>query len=218
MVFKMMNIGELTIEQTRTYYPMLTEQRKNKINAMESADERAVTFCSEILARKCLSELLDAPEFSFQLLCNANSKSIVGNYTANLNISSAGRIVVCAAGITNVGTGVREYAPFSFSEAQTMFTDAEIRAIYSESRSSFVDLIKMPACNEESVMRMHALFAALKDAYFNASGRGVRTNLNKVGFLFNGDRIVCTDENYIVGNALFDDKTKTAVAVIERIA
>lgn len=216
MVFMTMDIGELTVEQTRTYYPMLTQQRKNIINDLESADERAVLFCGEILARKCLSELLDAPEFSFQLLCNPNSKSIVGNYSANISIAAGGTLVGCAAGKNNVGIGIKPFTPFSFSSAQKLFTDAEIRTIYSGSNYSFSDLINMAECKEENVLKTHAMFSALKEAYFSANGRGFRSSLNKISFEYSGNDIICSDPDFSVVHAAVNTDNKTAVAVIER--
>lgn len=217
MIFKKMDIGKLSIDQTKKYYPMLSEQRKKKINDLESVDERAVLFCGEILARQCLSELFDAPESAFQLLCNPDSKSIVGNFQASLSISAAGRTVACAAGTENVGVCVKEFVPFAFSDAQKLFTDGELRAVYALSNCSFAELINQPACDEKKVMQAFALFSSLKDAYFYASGKGFRSNLNKVEFIYNGSTVTCSDSDYRVACFEIDEAAKTAVSVVERI-
>lgn len=216
MVFKKMHTEALDLELTKKYYPMLTELRKKKINDMTSPEDRSVAFCSEILARQCLSELLDAPEFSFQLLCNPNFKSVVGNYNAHLSIAELNGTVACAAGETAVGVGMIGIRPFSFAEAQKLFSDSEVRAIYSQSGYSFAEIINKPACGEAPVMKMFALFASLKEAYFQATGRGFRSNINKMEFIYNGQTITCSDNRYAVAYSAVDNEAGAAISVIER--
>ena len=218
MVFKRMDINALDLELTKKYYPMLTEMRKKKINEMTDPGDRSVVFCSEILARQCLSELLDAPEFSFQLLCNPNFKSVVGNYGAHISIASFGNTVACAASLTPVGACIMPVRPFSFAEAQELFSDGEVRAVYSQSGYSFAELINKPSCSEENVMKMFALYSSLKEAYFRATGRGFRANINKTEFLYNGSDIRCSDPAYKVAYSAVDKEEKTALSVVEKIS
>ncbi len=212
-----MNIDALTVDMTKKYYPMLTEMRRKKINEMRDPDERATAFCSEILARQCLSELLDAPEFSFQLMCNANFKSVVGNYGAFIYIASFGSTVACAASETPVGACILPVRPFSFAEAQKLFSDAEVRAIYSGSGYSFAELVNKPLCSEKPVMKMFALYASLKESYFRATGRGYRANINKMEFIYNGTDIECSDPAYRVAYCKVDREENTAISVVEKV-
>ena len=217
MVLKRMNINALSIEMTKKYYPMLTEKRRQKINEMADPGDRATAFCSEILARQCLSELLDAPEFSFQLMCNANFKSVVGNFGAYIYIASFGNTVACAASLQPVGACILPVRPFSFAEAQSLFSDSEVRAVYAQSGYSFAELVNKPVCAEENVMKMFALYASLKEAYFRATGRGYRANINKTEFIYNGAEVVCSDPAYSVSYCKVDHAERTALSVIEKI-
>lgn len=217
MIFKKMNIDALDVEMTKKYYPMLTEMRRRKINEMTDPGDRATAFCSEILARQCLSELLDAPEFSFQLMCNANFKSVVGNYGAYLYIASFGSTVACAASLSPVGACILPVRPFSFAEAQKLFSDTEVRAIYSGSGYSFAELVNKPLCSEPPVMKMFALFASLKESYFRATGRGYRANINKMEFIYNGTDIACSDPAYRVAYCRVDKEENLAISVVEKI-
>ena len=216
MILKKMNINALDVEMTKKYYPMLTEKRRQKINEMADPGDRATAFCSEILARQCLSELLDAPEFSFQLMCNANFKSAVGNYGAYIYIAAFGNEVACAASETPVGACILPVRPFSFAEAQRLFSDSEVRAIYSGSGYSFAELVNKPVCDEENVMKMFALYASLKESYFRATGRGYRANINRTEFIYNGEDIVCSDPGYRVAYCKVDREENTAISVVEK--
>lgn len=201
---------------TKKYYPMLTEMRRKKIGDMADPKARAVAFCGEILARQCLAELLDAPEFSFQLMCNADFKSAVGNYNAHIDIASCSDTVACAAAQGPVGVSLKPLRPFSFAEAQDLLSDAEVRAVYARSGYPLAELVNRPACDEENVMKLFALFASLKEAYFRATGRGFRANINKTKFLFNGEEIACSDPAYRVEWCKVDQAERTAVSVIEK--
>ena len=212
-----MNIDALDVEMTKKYYPMLTEMRRKKINEMTDPGDRATAFCSEILARQCLSELLEAPEFSFQLMCNANFKSVVGNFKAHIYIAAFGKEVACAASEMPVGACILPVRPFSFAEAQTLFSDAEVRAIYSGSGYSFAELVNKPLCSEPPVMKMFALYASLKESYFRATGRGYRANINKTEFIYNGADIECSDPSYRVAYCKVDREENTAISVVEKV-
>ena len=216
MVLKKMDVNALDVAMTKKYYPMLTERRRQKINEMAEPDDRAMAFCGEILARQCLSELLDAPEFSFQLMCNANFKSVVGNFNAYISIASLGCTVACAASLSPVGACILPVRPFSFAEAQDLFSDAELRAVYAQSGYSFAELVNRPLCEEENVMKMFALFASLKEACFRATGRGFRTNINKTEFMYDGAAFTCSDPAYRVAFCEADPTENTVLSVIEK--
>lgn len=216
MVYKIMNIEELDAELIKKYYPMLTWSRKKKIANMDSPDKRAAALCGEILARQCLSELLNAPEFSFRLLCNSDSLNIVGNYNASISVVQRGKYMACAASKKRVGISIVPVKPFSFMEAQSMFSDSEIRAIYSESVHSFADIVKLEKCNEKSVMRKFALFSALKETDFKSTGRGIKAGIKKSEFSFNGEQLICSDTECEISAALIDEKKQLAISVIER--
>ncbi len=211
-----MNINELTEDMTIHYFPLLTQAKKDKILNMSDNTQRSIAFCSEILARKCLNKLCDAPEFAFSLLCNPNSKSAVGNFDAEISISQKEDFIACAVSFDYIGIGIAKIEPFSFKEAQEKLTDVEIRAVFSESVYSFSDIIRKNICTEDSVMIKYAVFKSLKDAQFFASGRGIRADSKKISFEFNGKDMICSDNNYIVVKSYIDNKEMFAVSIVER--
>lgn len=211
-----MNINELNDELIGHYFPMLTEAKQKKIASLQNIEDRKIFFCCEILARKCLSELCDAPEFSFDILCNPNSKSIVGNYNAEVSIVKCDEFVACAVSNNYVGIGIQKIKSFSFRDAQNLFSDSEIRAIFSDSVYSFSDIVNFQECKEISVMQKYALFSTLKEAHFFASGRGIRSEIKNTVFNFNGREILCSDENAKITDSYIDSSKNLAVSVIER--
>ena len=216
MVYKLMNINSLDEELIKKYFPMLTEARQKKIASMKNTEDRAVAFCSEIIARQCLSEFCNAPEFSFSLLCNPNSKSIVGNFNAEICIVHQGEMVACAVSDNFVGISLTPIMPFSFKDAQKLLSDSEIRNVFSDSVYGFADLVNFTVCDEENVKRKFAVFLSLKEAHYYSTGRGVRSEISKVVFDINGENIYCSDETAVVKTAYINNSCALAVSVVER--
>ncbi len=216
MVYKIMSINDLTQEMSIKYFSMLTPAKQNKLLSMENRKERSVLFCAEIISRKCLSELCDAPEFSFDILCNPNSRSAVGNYTAQLSVVSFGEYIACAASYNYIGIGISPIKSFTFKEAQEILNDTEIRWVFSDSSYSFNQIINLPLIEEKSSCERFALLSSLKEAYFNASGRGIRTIKNKVDFTVTEDKILCSESVFDVLNSFIDKNKAIAISVIER--
>lgn len=211
-----MNISDLTDEMISKYFFMLTEARQKKIAALSDVKQRKIIFCSEILARKCLSELCDSPEFSFNLLCNPNGKSIVGNFNCEISIVNFGDIVACAVSHDYIGIGINGILPFSFLDAQNNFSDSEIRIIFAESHCSFSEIVKLNRCDETSVKQKYSLFLSLKDAYYYSGSREIRTDNKNICFSFDGVNLYCADKNADIKTAYIDNKHNISVAVIER--
>ncbi len=216
MVVKTINVNELSEDLIAHYFPMLTDAKKEKIIALSDAFQRSVALCSEMLARQCLSVLCDAPEFAFSLLCNPNSKSVVGNFDANLSISRLEDVIVCAASYNSVGTGISRIEPFTFKQAQDNLTDSEIRTVFSESVYSFGDIVRKNICEEDAPMIKYAVYQSLKEAHFMASGRGIRSDRKKISFQFRNNEMLCSDENFTVSKSFVDNNERIAISVIER--
>lgn len=211
-----MNTDDLTDELISKYFSMLTEARQKKIIETQDVTLRRVLFCSEILARQCLSELCDAPEFSFSLLCNPNGRSVVGNFQCELSIVNCEKIVGCAVSHNPVGIGINKIEPFTFSDAQNKFTDSEIRMILSDSHYSFSEIVNLNECNETIPMQKYSIFSSLKDAYYYSSGRGLRSVTRNIFFSLIDNMIHCSDESAKVITSYIDRRQSVSVAVIER--
>lgn len=216
MIYKIMNINELSDEMIKKYFPILTEARQKKIASLESVRDRAVLFCCEIVARRCLSEFCDAPEFSFTLLCNPDSKSIVGNFDVEICIVTEGDYVACAVSDNYIGISLFPVREFSFREAQKLLSDSEIRNVFSESVYSFAELVNHNECNEESVKQKYAVISSLKEAHYYSTGRGIRSEINKTVFDINSANVVCSDSDCKVLTSYIDKEKKLAVSVVER--
>lgn len=217
MIFRQMDAAELDMALTKKYYPMLTEKRREKINSVETPDERAILFCSEILARQALGELFNAPESAFRLIVSPGSKSLVGNFNASISVDCSGTYVAAAANKREVGVAFASFEPFSFADAQKLLTDRELRYLYSFSGYSLTELINQTECREKEVIKVYARFVSLKKAFFNARGRGFRSDMRKNEFMFGEDGISCSVADFRVALCETDEEKKTVVSVIERI-
>ncbi len=216
MIFKIMDIDDLNDDMIAAYFPMLSPVRQKKILMMKNVKDRQTAFCSEILARKCLSELCDAPEFSFQLLVNPDSKSFVGNFEAEISIVTCENFVACAVSRDSVGISMVSVAPFTFNVAQSIFTDTELRAVFADSSYSFGELINMEMCSEKSVMQRFALMRSLKEAHFYSTGRGIRTDMKRTLFEFDSEGMRCSDEDAQICDSYIDRQKNIAVSIITR--
>ncbi len=211
-----MDVNDLNDELIAKYFPMLSLGRQQKIANMKDFHNRAVLFCCEIIARQCLSEHCDAPEFSFSLLCNPGSKSILSNFGAEICIVQHENFVACAVSDNYVGISIAPLKHFSFSEAQNRLSDVELRAVFAESSYSFGELINLNECNESKVTKRFAQLMSLKEAHFYASGRGVKPLGVSTDFEFDGIQLVCTDKKYKISKSFIDEKNEIAISVIER--
>ncbi len=216
LIYKIMNINDLDQELTLKYFPLLSASKQKKLLSNDNKRERSVLFCAEILARQCLSELCDAPEFSFDILCNPNSKSAVGNYSAEISIVSNGDMVACAVSYDYIGIGICDIRPFTFKEAQEILSDTEIRVVFADYGYSFNQIINSSKIESKSCVEKFAFFLALKEAYFNASGRGLRSIKKKIAFEINDNKVLCSDRSFEVKKSIFDVNNSIVVSVIER--
>ena len=171
MLFRSFNVNDVDDVVIGKYYNVLSDKRKSVISSLPTGHDRAVALTCEMLARSLLSALLDAPEFSFQLLLYPNARSAVANYKAYLDLVNVGDTVACAVSQRRVGAALAEQRPFSFSEAQTLFSDAELRYIYAESGYSFASLVNMPLTGEKTAAERFADLLAVRTAYNRCLGR-----------------------------------------------
>ena len=171
MLYRFFDVNDVDDTIVSKYYLMMSDKRKAVISSMSSGHARAVALTGEMLARSLLCRLLDAPEFSFELLLNPNGRSAVGNYRAYLSLAACGDTVGCAVSRTPVGLCLAEKRGFSFAEAQSRFSDAELRYIFAESGLAFARLVNLPLITERAAATRFASCAAVKTAYNRARGR-----------------------------------------------
>lgn len=206
----------MTEELASHYFPLMTEGKRAKILGARDKLKGAQTFVADMLARQCLSELCDAPEFSFSLLINPDSKSVVTNFSAELSVVTAGEYVACAVSQKPVGISIVKAEAFTFSEAQELLTDSEIRYLFSFSKYSFTELVSKEICDEKVLVEKYAVFKSLKNAQFMASGRGIRERKNSSSFDFTGSSVSCSNSAYSVIISEFLSKENLALSIIER--
>ena len=216
MIYKIFNINDLTKEQFAAYMSYLTDSKKARLVGSNDSTLAAKTVVCEMLARQCLSKLCDAPEFSLQLLLNVDSKSAVTNFDAKISLSSCGDFVACCVSRSNVGISLAEPAGFSFSDAQRLLSDSEIRYLYSDSKHSLAENINKEACTEADVMKKYALLYSLKRAQFFASGRAIMSNMPKINFVISCDSISCSDKAYNVILAQYFQDKNLCCSIVER--
>lgn len=198
MIYRFFDLNELSENQIARYYSMLSDKKKAKIASLPDAARRIEALSAEMIARQALSELLDAPEFSFSLLIDVNGKSAVGNYSAYLSVARAGDLLCCAVSGRKVGVALSRPRAFSFSQAQALFTDTEIRDIFSGLDDSFARLINLPEIKIKAATEKFALYEALKYSYFRAKGRVTGRPEAISEFRFDGENYVCSDREYVV--------------------
>ena len=216
LVYRVFNINDMTEDLASHYFPLMSEGKRAKILGAKDKFRAAQTFVADMLARQCLSEFCDAPEFSFLLLITPDSKSVVTNFNAEISVSVDGEFVACAVSDVPVGISVIKPVSFSFSEAQSLLTDSEIRHLFSFSKYSFTENVSKDICDEQILTEKFSLYKSLKKAQFLASGRGIRERKNSTAFEFSENAVLCSDNRYITRAAEYDADKKLAISVIER--
>ncbi len=216
MVYRIFNINDMTEELASHYFSLMSEGKRAKILGAKDKFRAAHAFVADMLARQCLSEFCDAPEFSFSLLINPDSKSVVSNFDAEISVATEGEYVACAVSDVPIGISIVKAEHFTFSDAQSVLSDAEMRYLFSFSKYSFTEIVTKEICDEVPIIEKFSLFESLKTAQFLASGRGIRERKNSVSFDFSSDDICCSNSDYnVVFSEYLSDK-KLAVSIVER--
>ena len=207
MVCKSINLNAVPEENYREVFHILSPARQSRILAMKTDEEKRNAVAFELLARKCLSELTDAPEFAFNLLTGINKLCLVGNFSAYFSLSMAGDFLCCAADKSPVGIDCRELVPFRFSDIQPEMSDTEIRRIFSTTVRSFADVVRLDVCDVKEEIDQYWTLRTMKEAYFTALGRTFR-KLKDVSFDFTKQPPLCSDPrfSYYVTHKSLDGK------------
>ncbi|MBO5395369.1 MAG: hypothetical protein J6A97_00645 [Clostridia bacterium] len=216
MIYRIFNINDMTEELASHYFPLMTEGKRAKILGAKDKLRGAQAFVADMLARQCLSEFADAPEFSFSLLINPDSKSIVSNFNAEISVSTAEEYVACAVSDVPVGISIVKAEPFTFSDAQSLLTDSEIRYLFSFSKHSLTENISKESCDEPILTEKYSLLKSLKTAQFLASGRGIRERRNNASFDFFDNSVICSNIDYKVRHSEYISEKKLSLSVIDK--
>lgn len=198
MIYKSIDIDEIDRETFEKYWELLSGYKKKKMSQLNKPEDRMLTFAGEMLARQCLSELTGAPEFAFEILADENGKCVVGNFNAEFNISHSGTKAVCAADKVPLGIDIEKIRPFSFGVAQRICTPGELLYVFSGSRDSFIGFSSTAKCEEKQAQNNFYRIWTLKEAYFKATGRGIRDDMKTVEFSFSENAVTVSDKDYKV--------------------
>ena len=216
MVCKSIQLNAVSPEMYQETFDILSPSRQTRILAMKTEAEQRSAVASEMLARKCLSELTDAPEFAFNILTGINKLCLVSNFSAYFSLSAAGDFMCCAADKVPIGIDCRRVEPFRFSQAQKEFSDVELRQIFSTTVRSLADIVRLDVCDVNREMLQYWKLFTIKEAYFTALGRTFR-NLRDVSFDFSTGAVLCSDARFTYdsthkspdGNYIFSIVRKT---------
>ncbi len=207
----------MTEELAGHYFSLMGESKRQKIINAKDKLKGAQAFVADMLARQSLSELADAPEFSFSLLLNPDSKSVVSNFDAKISIGTADEYVGCAVSRLPIGIALEKAESFTFAEAQSLLTDSEMRNLFSYSKYSFAENLNKEICDERVLQKKFAGYKALKTAQFRSSGRGIRDKRNNISFDCTEAGIVCSDCHYqVIVSEFYEDKN-LSVSIIEKV-
>ena len=217
MIYRFFDIDSLSDEMIAKYFNLLSETKRNTIAGLKSPFERSVALSAEILARQCLNELFDAPEFSFKLLLDPNGKSAVGNFDAGISLAVYSDMLGCAVSKNAVGMSMCGIEEYSFADLQTFLTDAELRDVFSFSRFSYTELLQRKNIDEQKVRLRAAAYMALKKSYYRAKGKTLNNNMLSVGFRFDNDAVCCSDLSVRVCAVGYNEKHDFVYAVTEVI-
>ncbi len=195
MVCKSINLSAVSPEMFKETFDILSPSRQERILAMKTQEEQRNAVAFEMLARKCLSALTDAPEFAFNILTGINKLCLVSNFSAYFSLSMADDFLCCAADTAPIGIDCRKVEPFRFSQAQQDFSDVEMRQIYATTVRSLADIVRLDVCDVKDEMLQYWKMYTMKEAYFTALGRTFR-NLKDVSFEFANGSVQCSDTRF----------------------
>ncbi len=216
MVCKSMYLSAVTAEMYKETFDILSPSRQERILAMKTETEKRNAVAFEMIARKCLSALTDAPEFAFNILTGINRLCLVSNFSAYFSLSMADDFLCCVADKVPVGIDCRHVAPFRFSEAQKDFSDVELRQIYATTVRSLADIVRFDICDVKDEMLQYWKLYTMKEAYFTARGRTFR-NLRDVNFEFANGEVRCSDEKFLYDSSHKSPDGQYVFSIVKKI-
>jgi len=207
-------VSQLDDDTIKTYYPLLSEERKSQIAFLPTAEERRVVLCREIAAIRAVASLYNCPEASVTITLTPEGRMIPGLNKGFLNICIEGDCIVAVATKSESGAAAVRVKDFNFSEAQQMLSDSEIRAVVAASGYSVVDIVNANSCSSDAAIELYAKLIALKTAR-NAClpDNKAKAFVNQT-FTVVEDGIICSEKEVTVDYCEVNKKGGIAVAII----
>lgn len=162
------NISELTQEDYRKGFEMMSDERKKAILRFRSEKDRKRSVLGELLARKGISEFCDIPQEDIEFAREESGKPFAKNVDVEFNISHSKDKVVCVVSRKKVGVDIEKIRDIDMRITKIACTERDKAFIFGK------DGFDCDEINPDTEMnyRFFVLWTA-KEAYFKYCGSGI---------------------------------------------
>lgn len=188
MIKKCISINSVKRDEYCRIYGMLSESSRCAIDRKKNSDDRMLSLCGELLARRCVSELSGADETKVMIVKDDLGKPLVKDIPLYVSISHSGEYAAAVASPSPVGIDIEKIRPVRLGMAAMICTEDEREDIFGS--------LNIPSDEDIEETEREALSLkllrlwTLKEAYLKAIGTGLAGGLRSVSFKTVGSDII----------------------------
>ncbi len=170
MEYLIYNIEDLTNEEYRKWFSLMSEERQKKINRYKDEARKKCSVAGEMLVKKHISKILNISPESIKISIDDNGKPFIKDCDIHFNISHCENMVICAFGSESIGVDIEKIKPTTLSVLKRFYSSSEQEYVFG-----FVPKDEdLKLCeNTEILERFYRIFT-LKEAICKKSGIGIK--------------------------------------------
>ncbi len=177
MIIRSINIQNVSDNQLRLWFEQMDEEKKSSVSRMQNESKRKQRICADALCRNAISDFcgIDADKICFEL--SPYGKPFAKNLTVHFSISHSGDFAVCSVSETETGIDIEKIRTVHPRACEKFCTEAETDYVHNSENGLFE-------------------IWTLKEAYFKCIGTGLGTDIKKVSFSVENNKILCSEEGF----------------------
>jgi phosphopantetheine--protein transferase-like protein len=178
-IYKVINIENLSDEEFNNCLPLLSPDRRERVDRLKSVLPKKLSVAGDLLARRLAAELMGRAEPDRLLIkCDERGKPYIEGCAVNISISHSGSYALAAASYTSVGADIERVRPLKKNIAAHFLSGSEMDYVSFDETQYENRLIKL---------------WTMKEAFGKMTGDGVFKN-SRFGALFaNGELLTDYD-------------------------
>ena len=191
MIKRCIGISSLTEEEYGRIYGMISESARSAVDRKRCPDDKRLSLCGAMLARRCAAELCGVDETAVKIIKDPLGKPQVADMPVYISISHSGEYAVAVAAESPVGIDIEKIRTIRPGMAKRICTDGEIEELFGTADVPREDAMEY---SEREALSLKLLrLWTLKEAYLKNLGEGLSGGLRSLSLKINGSVITGPD-------------------------
>lgn len=163
------NISEFENEEYHTYYSLMNNEKKIRVDSLRKVEDKKRTVAGEMLARKAISEWCGINYVDIDFGLTSYGKPYARELNVEFNIAHSGDMVVCAVDDRPIGIDIEKIRRIDLKVCKYICSDKELEYILGIP-DDISDTAVISDYNK--LIRFFEIWTA-KEAYFKKKGTGI---------------------------------------------